>query len=111
MLVELDEGLRGALGTPKYQLVVIAARGQLLVIEGPFKTTNLLTMTDEFCRVIQRAAQVPVQDAVILASCAEERVVPGDSTDTSIMTTESPHESVPRRVPDLELARVRAHCK
>ena len=25
MLVELDEGLRGALGTPKYQLVVIAA--------------------------------------------------------------------------------------
>ena len=25
MLIELDKGLRGALGTPKYQLVVIAA--------------------------------------------------------------------------------------
>ena len=68
-------------------------------------------MTDKLCRVVQRAAQISMQDAMILATSAEERVVPCDSTDAPIVTTESPHKRLPRRVPDLELSRVRAHCK
>ena len=68
-------------------------------------------MTDKLCCVVQRAAQVSMQDTVILATSAQIRVIPGDSTYASIVTTESSHECLPRRVPNLKLARVRAHCK
>lgn len=42
MMVELGEGLRATPGAPQKQLVVITARGELLVVKGPFQTTNLL---------------------------------------------------------------------
>jgi len=56
VLVEFGEGLGATTSAPKQKLVIIASRGQLLVVKGPFKAADFLTVTDELCRVVGWAA-------------------------------------------------------
>lgn len=111
MLIELSQGLRAAPGTPQQQFVVVATRCKLLVIERPFETTNFLTVTLEFGEVIFRVTQVAMQNVMVAAPGAQERVVPGDSTDTTVMAAHSFHQLVLLRIPDLQLSCVRTDCE
>lgn len=69
MLVELDHRLI-AVQVPNHELVVVAARCELLVIEGPLQPTDLLLVTGEFAEVLARGSQVSLQDVAIAASRA-----------------------------------------
>ncbi len=101
VLVKLRQGLRAAPGAPQQQLVVVATRSQLLVVERPLEATDFLSVTDELGRVVLRAAQVSMQDAMVATSSAQERVIPGDSADASVVASHSFHQFVPLGVPDL----------
>ena len=108
MLVELDEGLGAASCAPQQKLVVVATRCELLVIEGPLETADFLSMANQLSSVVLRRAQISVQNAVIAAASAQESIIPSHSTNATIMATHSLQQLVLRRIPDLELAGVRA---
>ena len=57
---------------PDHKFVIIAAGGQLLVIEAPLQATDLLLMTDEFAEVLARGAEVPLQDVPVSATSADD---------------------------------------
>ena len=63
-------------------------------------------MPDQLSRIIVRAAQVSVQDAVVAASSADESVVPGDGADASLVPAEGFKQPILDGVPYLEVARV-----
>ena len=52
VLVEGSLGLAGVVGAPHQQFVVVASRGQLLIVEAPFKSTYLLFVPEEFSFII-----------------------------------------------------------
>lgn len=68
-------------------------------------------MTNQFCSIIKRATQVAVQDTVIATSGAQECIVPGDSADTTIMTSLSSNDLALGRVPNLKLASMSSNCE
>ena len=109
MLVELGEGLRAASRAPKQQFVIVATRGQLLVIPRPLKSANFLPVTNQFCSEVLWAPQISVENAVVAAARAQERVVPSDGTDAAIVATQRLNQLGLCRVPDLQLARVGAN--
>ena len=57
---------------PDHKFVIIAAGGQLLVIEAPLQATDLLLMTDEFAEVLARGTKVPLQDVPVSATSADD---------------------------------------
>ena len=57
---------------PDHEFVIIAARGQLLVIEAPLQATDLLLMTDKFAEVLAGGAKVPLQDVPVSAASADD---------------------------------------
>ena len=68
-------------------------------------------MAHQLCRVVLRAAKVSVQDAVVAAARAQESRVPRDGADASIVAPEGLDQPILCGIPDLQLARVRTHCK
>ena len=68
-------------------------------------------MADQLGSVILRRAQIPMQDTVIAATRAQEAIVPSDGTDATIVAAKRLQELILGCVPDLQLSRVRAHCK
>ena len=68
-------------------------------------------MAEQLGSVILRRAQIPMQDAVIAAPRAQEAIVPSDGTDATIVAAKRLQELILGCVPDLQLSRVRAHCK
>ena len=52
-----------------------------------------------------------MQDTVIAATRAQEAIVPSDGTDATIVAAKRLQELILGCVPDLQLSRVRAHCK
>ena len=66
-------------------------------------------MTRKFSSVVFWASQVPVQDAVISTTRAEESVVPCYCTNAAIVATHRLDQSILGRVPDLQLTCVGAH--
>ena len=86
-MIELRQRLRRASSTPKHELVIVATRSKLLIVEGPLETADLLAMAEQLCCIIVWASQVPVQNAVVPAAGAHEGVVPGDGTDAPIVTS------------------------
>ena len=109
MLIELNEGLGAASRAPKQQLVVVAARGELLVIEGPLEPAHLLPVTEQLCSVILRCPQVSMQDAMVAATSAQEGIVPRNGANTSIVASHRLQKLVLSRVPDLEISCVGAY--
>ena len=68
-------------------------------------------MANKFRCVVLWASQVTVHDAVITATCAQETTVPGDGADATIVATKRANKLTLRRVPDLQVSRVRANSK
>ena len=68
-------------------------------------------MPGEFSSIIDRAAKVTVQNAMIATASAEKRVVPGNGADATIVPAQTPDQFVLHSVPDLELSRVGPYCK
>jgi len=52
-----------------------------------------------------------MHDAMVATARAQERTVPGVGTDAAVMASERPHELALVRVPDLQLARMRANAE
>ena len=63
---------------PNHKFVVVAARGQLLIVKTPFEATDLLLVPRHLGEVLFRGAQVALEDVAITAACAHNRLVPGD---------------------------------
>ena len=66
-------------------------------------------MADQLSRIIVRAAQVSVQDAMVAASSADESIVPGDRADASFMPAEGFQKPILDGVPYLKVARVSSY--
>ena len=53
------------MNTPNQEFVVIASRGQLLLIETPLEPTYFLLMADKLCLKVALSAQISMQDAFV----------------------------------------------
>ena len=84
MIVELCKWFIGV-QIPDHQFIIIAARSKLLVIEGPFKATNLLLVSNEFAEMTSRGSEVSLQDITVSTSSAHKRFAPRNGTDPSKM--------------------------
>ena len=114
VLGELGEGLR-ALRGPYEQLVVVATRGQLvLVVEAPTETTDFLTVLCQFHVACRGRSQVSDQDRAVFATRREDgcvQVVPGKRADPGEVAVEGPHLLFLIDVPDLNLARFSSNAQ
>lgn len=67
MGAELVQWLVGHLTVlPYHQLVVVAARRDVLVVEGPLEAADLLLVPFQLRNIILFLSQVSVQDALVL---------------------------------------------
>ena len=89
---------------PNHQFVVVATRGQLLVVKTPFETTDLLLVPSHLRKVLAWGTQVTLQDVAITAARANNGLVPGDGAHTSRVTIEVTNQLVLLRIPDLSVA-------
>ena len=109
MLVEGSLGLAGIVGTPDQQFVVIAARGELLIVVAPLKSTDFLFVSLQLSFEILWRAQVPMQNTPVTATGRERPTRPGYRAHPTFMTTHAPHQLALVNVPDLQVAGVGAH--
>lgn len=110
VLAELGLRRGRIVGAPNEQLVVVAAGSQLLVIEAPLEAADFLAMANEASKIVARTSDVPMEDASVSASRGQEAAVPGDGTNPAFMAFERLDDLAFDRVPNLELAHVRAYC-
>ena len=75
--MELHDWLVGV-QVPYHEFVVVAARGQLLIVKTPFEATDLLLVPGHLKEVLVGGAQVTLEDVAITAACAHNRLVPSD---------------------------------
>jgi hypothetical protein len=55
--------------TPEKKLVIIAPRGQLLLIETPLKAADFLLMANKLCLEVVFGPQIAMHDAFITRAC------------------------------------------
>ena len=109
MLVEGSLGLAGVVGTPDQQFVVVAARGELLIVVAPLKSTDFLFVSLQLSFEILWRAQVPMQNTPVTATGRERPTRPGYRAHPTFMTAHAPHQLALVNVPDLQVAGVGAH--
>ena len=102
VLVEFQNGLVGLQG-PHAELVVVAARGQLLLVEGPLQAADLLAVPMQLGHVRRLLPHVAVQDVVIPAARGQNISVPGHGAHTSMVPTHGPQLSALGGIPNLNL--------
>lgn len=73
---------------PDVELVVVASRGKLLLVEGPFEAAYLLLMTLKAAEEVVLLSQIPLQDALVLGARAKDVAAPSNSANSSLVTLE-----------------------
>jgi hypothetical protein len=102
VLVELHLWLRVIGTAPYHELVVIASGSKLLLIWAPFESTNLLFVTFKLSKEFLLGSWVSVKDTLISRSTTEERVIPCNATNSSIMALKLAHHLLFDDVPVLK---------
>ena len=110
MLVELNNWLV-RVEVPDHELVIIATRSELLVVERPLQTANFLFVPRHFGKMRPRSSQVSLQDSAITATSTHDRLVPGDGAHSTIMAMQVANMPVVLGVPNLSNARVRSNSE
>jgi len=73
---ELDHGL-AEMPIPNQQFIVVSARTQLLLVEGPFQTTNLLLMATQPRNEGPAGPQIPLKDGLVPRASGKQGGTPG----------------------------------
>ena len=102
MLIELGLWLHIVGLAPYHQFVIITSRGKLLLIWTPFKPTNFLFVSLKFGEIIFLHSWVSMENALISWSTAQKRVVPGDASNSSVVTVELSDHLLFDNIPILE---------
>ena len=90
VLVELHDWLV-RMKVPDHQFVVVSTRGQLLVVKAPLQTAHLLLMARKFAEMRPGCPQVSLQDIMVAAACAHNRLVPRNGADASLVPLKVPN--------------------
>mmetsp|Transcript_63313 Transcript_63313/g.181645 ORF Transcript_63313/g.181645 Transcript_63313/m.181645 type:complete len:360 (+) Transcript_63313:650-1729(+) len=94
---------------PHAQLVVVASRGQLLLVVAPLQPTHLLPVPREPGAKVPFLPHVPVQDVVVSAACAQDGAVPRHGAYATSVPRHRPQLAALGGVPYLHLPFVGAH--
>lgn len=96
---------------PNHELVVVAARCELLVIEAPLKSTDLLLVAHQLAKGLALRADVPLEDVAVATPSTHDRLVPGDRTHATGVPAQRTYNSVMLCVPNLSVARLSSNSK
>ena len=89
---------------PDHELVVIATRCELLVVERPLQPTNFLFVPCHLLEVLTWSTQVSLQDVAVAAACAHNRLVPSDGAHSTDVTVQVADKPVLLSIPNLSVA-------
>lgn len=107
MTAELTSWLVYVVDRPYTELVVVAPRGQLLLIVGPFEPTHFLPMGLQTAERVCLLSQVPLQDRLVFGARTQNTIAPGYATYSSLVSLEHSEEFLLVDVPDLHDAAIR----
>jgi len=96
---------------PNKELIVVAARSQLLIIKTPAKATHLPLMASQFTHCGGRRPQVSLQDGPVSAASADEGGAPRYRADPPCVSVEFPYELCGLGIPYLGDSLVSANSK
>ena len=109
MLAELCLGLTIVGFAPYHQFVVISSRGKLLLIWTPFEAANFLFVSFKLCKEVFLHSWIPMENALVSRPTAQERMVPSNASDPSIMSFKLSDHFLFNDVPVLEYSAACSH--
>ena len=86
---------------PKEELIVISTGCELLFVKTPFEAADFLLMSEQFRFEFIPTPEVPMQNALVPGTSAEEPAVPSYTADPLFMPCQCPDHLAPDRVPYL----------
>lgn len=96
---------------PNVESVVISSWSQLLLVERPFQTTNLLFMSNHFVDSLV-CTKVADQNVFVSRTAGYDvKVVPGQRTYSCCVALVSVQKSLLDAIPKLDFTRMSSHCQ
>lgn len=86
MARELGLGCLAVVHAPEEELVVVAPRGKLLLVEAPLQPAYLLFMSEQLSLKIVLSPQISVKNALVSTSRAQKATVPSNAPDALLMS-------------------------
>mmetsp|Transcript_35135 Transcript_35135/g.92252 ORF Transcript_35135/g.92252 Transcript_35135/m.92252 type:complete len:214 (-) Transcript_35135:510-1151(-) len=108
VLVEAQERRR-RVRRPDIELVVVAARGKLLAVEGPLQPTDLLLVPRQLRRKVLRHTHIPLEDEAVPAAGGECVPRPAERADAGLVAAHGARGLALGGIPDLHLADARTY--
>lgn len=109
MLIELHQWLARSLPVPDEQLIVIASRGQLLLVWAPLEPAHFLLVAFELGEEVIFHSEVSVQDALVTRARTQHGGVPRDTPNSPLMSHVAFYHFLLDGIPCLQLSVRRAH--
>jgi hypothetical protein len=110
-VAEEVEGGSAGVEAPNVEAVVVAARGQLLLVEGPLEPADFLLVAHHLVHIVVLCADIPHQDVLVARSAGEEVVgVPGNGADSGSVPLAGQDLLVLDAIPQLHLSGVRSNA-
>mmetsp|Transcript_28191 Transcript_28191/g.42678 ORF Transcript_28191/g.42678 Transcript_28191/m.42678 type:complete len:281 (+) Transcript_28191:125-967(+) len=109
VLAEFNQWLDVVRLVPDQQLVIVASRGQLLLVRAPLEAADFLLVAFELRKVVRFCSHVTVENGLVSGTAAQEGRCPGNAANASIMSSKLPDQLLFADVPTLQFTAARAH--
>ena len=99
----------GAGRAPDHQFIIIAAAGELVIVEAPFEPTNFLFVAYQFRNVMGVGAHISEQDVSVPGASGKHAAAPGGGAHPPSVAEHGSDVLAMRGIPDLGLSGRSAH--